>query len=150
MSSAGVKNGKVLSVHQNMARVRIKRTSSCATCSCAGMCSPFGKDWMIIEAQNLPGAREGQDVVVTYEVENELKASFILYIVPLISLILGAVLGAWADPLENEDLSAVTGGFGLLALTYIGIKMYSRKKYSTQQNFNPVISDILPAESSSS
>lgn len=144
MSVSGEKSGQVLSTHQNLARVKIKRTSSCATCSCAGMCSPFGKDWMIIEALNLPGAREGQNVIVTYEVENELKASFILYIVPLISLILGAVVGAWLDPLHNQDLSSVTGGFGLLTLTYLAIRSYSQKKYRLEQKFNPVIREILP------
>ncbi|RQD61875.1 MAG: hypothetical protein D5R98_06190 [Desulfonatronovibrio sp. MSAO_Bac4] len=144
MSVSGEKSGQVLSTHQNLARVKIKRTSSCATCSCVGMCSPFGKDWMIIEALNLPGAREGQNVIVTYEVENELKASFILYIVPLISLILGAVVGAWLDPLHNQDLSSVTGGFGLLTLTYLAIRFYSQKKYRLEQKFNPVIREILP------
>lgn len=144
MSVSGEKSGQVLSTHQNLARVKIKRTSSCATCSCAGMCSPFGKDWMIIEAINLPGAREGQNVIVTYEMENELKASFILYIVPLISLILGAIMGAWLDPLQNQDLSSVIGGFGLLALTYLTIRSYSQKKYRQEHKFNPVIREILP------
>lgn len=144
MSSSGEKNGQVLSTHQNLARVKIKRTSTCATCSCAGMCSPFGKDWMIVEAINLPGAREGQNVIVTYEMENELKASFILYIVPLMSLIFGAIAGAWTDPLHNQDLSSVTGGFGLLILTYLAIRLYSQKKYRLEQKFNPVIREILP------
>ncbi|WP_028574126.1 SoxR reducing system RseC family protein [Desulfonatronovibrio hydrogenovorans] len=143
MSIFDRKTGQVISTDHGLARVRVKRTSSCATCSCAGICSPFGKDWMVIEARNMAGASQGQEVVVTYEMEDELKASFILYIIPLFSLILGAVAGAWLDPLDNQDLSSVTGGFGLLCLTYLVIRAYSRKKYQNLKSFTPVIQEIL-------
>ncbi|MFO7727178.1 MAG: SoxR reducing system RseC family protein [Desulfonatronovibrio sp.] len=144
MNPVNRKNGQVLSVNHNLARVKIERSSTCSTCSCAGICSPFGKDWMIIEALNPPGAKQGQDVVVTYRMEDELKASFILYIIPLISLVAGAAAGLWLDPLNNQDLSSVLGGFGLLLFSYAAIRTYSRNKYSTEQTFQPVIQEILP------
>ncbi len=98
---------------------------------------------MIIDALNLPGAMQGQQVMVTYQMEDELKASFILYIIPLLSLLLGAVAGAWLDPVNNQDISAVTGGFGMLTVSYLVIRSYSRKKYSREQSFNPVIESII-------
>ena len=143
MNPVGRKPGQVLSTSHDRAKVKIKRSSSCATCSCAGMCSPFGKDWMIIDALNPPGAMQGQQVMVTYQMEDELKASFILYIIPLLSLLLGAVAGAWLDPVNNQDISAVTGGFGMLTVSYLVIRYYSRKKYSREQSFNPVIESII-------
>lgn len=137
------KKGQVLSVSHNLARVKIKRSSTCSTCSCAGICSPFGKDWMIIEALNPSGAKQGQEVVVTYQMEDEVKASFILYIIPLISLVAGAAAGLWLNPLNNQDFSSILGGFGLLVISYAAIRTYSRNKYSTEQNFQPVIQEIL-------
>ncbi|MFP4084538.1 MAG: SoxR reducing system RseC family protein [Desulfonatronovibrio sp.] len=143
MNPASRKSGQVLSVSHSLARVKIKRSSTCATCSCAGICSPFGKDWMVIEALNPHGAKQGQEVVVTYQMEDQLKASFILYIIPLISLVAGAAAGVWLDPLGNQDLSSVSGGFGLLVFSYLAIRAYSRNKYSGKRGFQPVIHEIL-------
>lgn len=144
MNPVNRKIGQVLSVSHSLARVKIKRSNTCSTCSCAGICSPFGKDWMIIEALNPPGAKQGQEVVVTYKMEDQLKASFILYIIPLISLVAGAAAGLWLDPLNNQDLSSVLGGFGLLLVCYIAIRAYSRNKYRRKQSFQPVIQEIIP------
>lgn len=110
------------------------------------MCSPLGRDWMIIEALNHPGAGPGQEVILTYELESEVKASFVLYIIPLLSLLLGAVLGGWLDPLHNPDLSSVSLGFSLMILSFLGIRLYSGRTYSQRKQYQPVILQIIPSD----
>lgn len=136
--------GQVLSTREDLAHVKIQRSGSCSACTCSGFCSPLGKDWIVMEALNVPGATTGQDVIVAYERESELKASFILYIIPLFSLIAGAMAGAWLDPFGNQDISSVTVGFGTMILAFMLIKTYSRNRYSKHKGSSPVIEEIIP------
>lgn len=101
---------------------------------------------MVLEAINQTGAEAGQEVIVAYETESELKASFILYIIPLLGLLAGAVAGAWMDPLGNQDFSSAAAGFGLMIAAFVLIRVYSRKRYVGPKGFCPVVEEILPAE----
>ncbi|MFW5730784.1 MAG: SoxR reducing system RseC family protein [Desulfonatronovibrionaceae bacterium] len=146
MNNTQSKTGTVVSLDGGLARVQVRRSSSCAACSCSGICSPLGREWMMVEAVNHPGAGPGQEVILAYTGESELKASFILYIIPLLSLLLGSVLGIWLDPLHNPDLSSVSLGFALMILSFLGIRFYSSRTYSRKKQYQPVILQIIPSD----
>jgi sigma-E factor negative regulatory protein RseC len=135
--------GEVLSVEGRTAQVKMRRGSQCAACSCAGLCSPFGKDWMTVTADNTLGATAGQKVRVTYSVEGEAKASFILYIVPVLSLLLGALIGTLFDPFNHTDFSAVAVGLSFVAISFLLIKKYAAWKYGRKRSYRPSISEVL-------
>lgn len=135
--------GEVLSIEGRSARVKMKRSSRCASCSCAGLCSPFGKEWMLITADNPIGATAGQTVRITYRVEGEAKASFILYIVPVLALLTGALLGAAIGLFENPDLSAIAVGLAFLIVSFGLIRMYAARRYGRDPSYHPVISEVL-------
>jgi sigma-E factor negative regulatory protein RseC len=135
--------GEILSVEGRTARVKMKRSSQCASCSCAGLCSPFGKEWMVVTADNALGAGVGQKVRVAYQVEGEVKASFILYIIPVLALLLGALIGTLFDPFNHTDFSAVAVGLSFVAISFLLIKKYAAWKYGRKRSYRPSISEVL-------
>lgn len=141
--------GEVIADHGRTARVRMRRGSQCASCSCAGICSPFGKEWMEVTAQNPLRATAGQRVRITYRVEGEARASVILYLIPVFALVLGAALGPFIVPVQNRDVSAVGLGLLFLAISFWLIRIYAARTYGRDPSYEPVISEVMaePGES---
>jgi sigma-E factor negative regulatory protein RseC len=135
--------GEVVSLQGRTAQVKKKRSSQCSSCSCAGLCSPFGKDWMMVTARNDLGAAIGQTVRISYHVEGEVKASFILYIIPLLALLVGAGVGTSIKLFNNPDFSAVIVGLSCMAISFVLIKKYAAWKYGREKTYHPVITEIV-------
>jgi sigma-E factor negative regulatory protein RseC len=136
--------GEVLSAEGRHARVKMQPGTHCAACSCAGLCTPFGKDGMVVAAENPLGAIAGQKVRITYRAEAKAKASLILYIIPVLALLIGAALGSSIDPFHNPDLSAVAAGLVFLCLSFWRIRGYAARKYGRDPSYQPTISHVLP------
>jgi sigma-E factor negative regulatory protein RseC len=64
--------------------------------------SSLGGDLKGVDVSNGMGAREGQRVKIGISPKVVLKASFILYMVPILALIIGAVLGNYFGPQHKE------------------------------------------------
>ena len=143
MSEERIELGEILSVADRTAQVKLKRNTQCSSCSCAGFCNPFGKEWMVVTADNALGAAAGQKVRVTYRVEGEVKASFILYIIPVLALLLGALIGTFFDPFNHTDLSAVAVGLSFVVISFLLIKTYAAWKYGRKRSYRPSISEVL-------
>ncbi|HDQ40527.1 MAG TPA: hypothetical protein ENN39_05790 [Desulfonatronum sp.] len=135
--------GEVVSLQGRTARVKMKRSSQCSSCSCAGLCSPFGKEWMVLTAMNDVGAAIGQKVRIRYNVEGEVKASFILYIIPMIALLIGAGVGTCIGLFNNPDFSAVVVGLSFMTISFLLIKKYAAWKYDREKTYHPMITEIL-------
>lgn len=95
--------GIVIAVTDKMARVKASRHSDCENC---GACP--GDNAMVMDAQNPLGAVVGQKVLVKIAETNMLKAAFIVYIMPLIAIALGVVIGA--EIAASFDVSYVMTG----------------------------------------
>ena len=101
---------------------------------------------MEIDAVNKAGAKAGQKVRVVIKSYTYLKGSILVYGIPAIALITGAVLGKEIFSRQFKDtdpdiLSAIFG-FGLFLIAFLGIKIWSltaEKKTETK----PVIEEIL-------
>ncbi len=96
------------------------RSSHCSSCSCAGFCNPFGKEWMLVTADNALGAAAGQ-----------------------MALLLGALIGTVFDPFNHTDLSAVAVGLSFVVLSFLLIKKYAAWKYGQKRSYRPSISEVL-------
>lgn len=94
---------------------------------------------MILEASNECGALVGDHVEVTLEVSPFLQASFIMYGIPLLALLIGIVGGytvaGWYGAVESKELWALGSGFGLVIITY-GIIALNEKTFK-QKKFKP-------------
>jgi sigma-E factor negative regulatory protein RseC len=137
--------GIVTKIDGNMARVLVQKKSACDGCSVEGACkaTPEG---MEIEALNAVHAKVGQRVKILMTAGEYLKGTMIVYGIPLIVFIAGAIFGKnlgekyFTD--MNSDLVAAIAGFILLILSLAGIRIWS-KRMESKAEYNPVIEEII-------
>lgn len=113
--------GRVIKIEGNLAQVEVERKSACRAC---GLCSLRGKNTMMAEVENSIGARVGERVRIEIPSSLILKGALLFYILPLVALILGLVLGIKITNLQTGGLIL---GFSLFILSFILIWLYSKK-----------------------
>ena len=140
MDNRMIEEGVVVEVFDGMAKVRAVRGSSCDGCASKSMCKPgdVGSN-TVIEAKNMLGAHIGERVEVAMQPRLLLKASFITYIVPLISFVTGGVIG---KGIGGTDAWAAVCGLLSMLLCYGGIWMYN-KKVLREGKYQPEIVTVL-------
>jgi len=143
MSRIREEEGEVIAVEGKQAKVRIKCSPACDSCSSHKTCGLLGEGEMVLTALNSVGASRGERVRVSLKVEGEVKASFILYLVPLVGLVAGALIGYYTQFLGDKDISGAVFSLLFVALTFIGIKYYAHIKYSGDQSYNPIITKVV-------
>jgi sigma-E factor negative regulatory protein RseC len=136
--------GIVSEIEGNIAKVAILKKSACEQCSASGVCHPGEQDLM--EAVNPLGAKKGQRVRVVVAPQMYLKASIILYGIPMAVFIAGAILAKKLaiqyGSEANSDLWAFIAGTVCLVISFLFIRAYSKKVEKTQE-YKPVIVEIL-------
>lgn len=135
--------GEVIAVEGNQAKIRIRRSQACDSCSTRETCGLLGEGETVLTALNTVGASKGQRVRVSLKVEGGVKASFILYLVPLAGLVAGALIGYHSQVLGDKDISGAVFSLLFVALAFIGIKYYAHLKYSGDQSYNPIITKVV-------
>lgn len=117
-----LEKGEVISVSNGTALVKTSRTEACKACASRKSCQTSGQE-MEVEAINLADAREGDTVIMSLQTSSLLKISFLLYILPVILLIVGAVAGGRVGAAYgvNESAAAAAGGFLLFIIAFIFI-----------------------------
>ena len=137
--------GVVIRVAEQTAWIKTTRSSSCESCSARGSCNSLGggKE-MEVEAHNRVGAAVGDRVVIGFETASLMKASFLLYVFPILGLIVGAVGGQeWARANQwNESTVSVLTGFAALAIAFGIVRLVSRR-LSTKQEYHAHLVRIL-------
>jgi len=136
--------GIVAEVQGNIAKVEILKKSACEKCAASGVCHPGDQELM--EADNPLGAIKGQRVMVVVAPQLYLKASIILYGIPMVAMVAGAILGknaaiAYAGE-ANSDLWAFIAGMTCLVISFYFIRLYNNKVEKTRE-YQPVIVAIL-------
>lgn len=129
--------GKVVEVSENKAFVIMEKHSSCSGCNACKLGSDSHE--LRIEALNTAGAKNDQLVEVDMEGQHVLTAAFILYMIPLFALLLGVVIGNFIFP--AQEIFAALIGFGLMALSFLGIKM-KNESFKNDKKYIPVITKI--------
>jgi len=136
--------GTVRSTSGGMAIVAIPRKSACDGCT-AGTCKTEEQS-MEIEAVNHAGAVEGQRVRVAIKSSAYMKGSMVVYGLPAIGLVLGAVLGkevlsGFVKGVDPDILSAVSG-FAVFGISLVMVKIWS-SSIGNKTESKPVIEEIL-------
>jgi sigma-E factor negative regulatory protein RseC len=136
--------GFIKGIEGIMAVVSIPRKSSCEGCS-LGICKPDAQS-MEIRALNPVNALVGQKVRIIMKPYTYLKGSLVVYGIPALALITGAILGKevfsfYFDTVDPDAVSAIVG-FVLFAISFIGIKLWSSKA-EKRIEVKPVIEEIL-------
>ena len=137
--------GIVMDAHDGMAKVSILAKSACEKCASSGVCHPEGED-SFMEANNPLGAKKGQKVKVVLAPQVFLKASIILYGIPMAVFVAAAIIGknvgtAYGSA-SQSDLWAFLFGMTAMLVSFFFIKRYNRKVEKTQE-YKPVIVEII-------
>ena len=123
---------------KHTAVVMCKKSSLCENCAANGSCIIGDDDHIrLIEVQNSLAATIGEQVRIATTTKSFLQSSFLLYIVPLIALVVGAVVGKLVGEnlstgLDPNLLSAVFGVFfmiGSFVILRVGSSTLSQEAY---------------------
>lgn len=131
--------GIVLEVIGKMAKVKASRHSDCENC---GSCP--GNTAIVVEAYNAAGAKPGQLVAIEIREVNMLKAAFVVYMMPLLAVFVGALAGNYVAPYIEIDslLTSIAGGAGFFALAVWYVKHFDQVA-RTDERMRPVVVAIL-------
>jgi sigma-E factor negative regulatory protein RseC len=133
--------GVVFKAGHGTAWVRSTRTNACEHCAEKQTCKTLGggKD-VEVEALNPIGAREGDQVVLSFHSTSLFKLSFLIYIFPVLAMIGGALIGQNAAPNYDMDESAAAaiGCFLALAAAFLFIRLIGNRM-SGKETYRPKI-----------
>jgi sigma-E factor negative regulatory protein RseC len=120
--------GYVVDVRADTAKVKTVRSASCEGCASQGSCTAQGNE-MEVRVMNPAGARVGDRVVIEFETTALLKATFLLYIFPVLCLLAGALVGNAAGERLGLNPSALSAavGFSLFFASFFMVKARSNR-----------------------
>jgi sigma-E factor negative regulatory protein RseC len=137
--------GIVLRTDSEAAWVKTVRSSACEGCTARDSCRTTGGGQdMEVKALNLAGASVGDRIVLSFETASLLKATFLIYVFPIILLIFGAAIGQALAPFIEFSPStlSVLLGFAFFFTALFIIK--TRANRMAQKNaYQPKITKIL-------
>lgn len=109
----------VVETEGEFAWVETERRSSCGSCSVKGcgtgaLSKILGKRSQQLKVRNPIDAKPGDEVILGIREEDLLKGSLAVYIVPLLAMLAGALLGEGLAPQWGSDNEVLSLFFGLL------------------------------------
>ena len=141
--------GRVVRLEEGYAIIHTERGSSCDGCSAKSSChsmSDSGGKLMEMKAINSAGAKVGDRVKVAIDSIVFLKSSFLVYVLPLIVMITGGVIGdSYARnnmPGSDADLVAGAVGISCLVLSFLLIRLWS-KSLEKKKEYQPQVIRII-------
>ena len=130
--------------------VTVQKQGSCTSCPGSSVCKSLGGDEAVVEALNDAGAKPGDTVRVSFKPYTYLRGTVLMYGIPALMLIVGAVIGKeYLSKILTDidpDMASAIGGFGLFAITFFGLKLFSRR-FEGKKEYMPVIEEILKGNS---
>ena len=137
--------GIVTRIDASGAWVKTVRSDCCESCTSKGMCHTMGggKE-MEVPAVNAAGARVGDRVVLKMDTAPFLKATFLVYLFPVLLLMGGATAGEWLARTSGaySPLPAVLLGLGSLVLGLVVMK-FAADRLARRGSYRPRIVRIL-------
>jgi sigma-E factor negative regulatory protein RseC len=124
--------------------VRISKKSACEGCT-MGVCKPEDQG-MEIEALNEAGAKVGEKVRVAIKSYVYMKGTMVVYGVPAVMLVAGAVFGkevmSGFFPGKDPDILSAIFGFAAFILSFVIVKLWTGRAARKTES-RPVIEEIL-------
>lgn len=127
-----IENGIVISAGDGQAKIKLIETGACEECSAKIFCKPSEKkDSKILEVNDPFGVRIGEEVQIEISGGEVLKASALLYGIPLILILLGVMLGAVIfKGTSLPELFSFLFGIGLTAIYVSGLFLLKKIKHT--------------------
>ena len=125
--------------------VKTTKSGACKSCSARNSCHSHedGKE-MEVEAINHARAQVGQKVVLSFDTSPLLKATFLLYVFPIITMIIGAFVGQKLAPNFSFNPSIISAIFGFLffGLTILFVRSKGNK-LAQREEYRPKIIRVI-------
>jgi len=137
--------GVVIKISAGAAWVKTSKSSACKACSARASChSSGGGEEMEVEVINEVGARVGDRIVLSLATGSFLKATFLLYIFPILLLIAGAIIGQETASYFGVNPSglAAAAGFALFFAALLLVKIKANQ-LAKKNEYRPKIIKIL-------
>lgn len=134
--------GQIVHVESEVATVRIQRRASCGSCTACGMAK--GQNEMYLKVANDLDAKLGDWVELDLKSVSFLKATTIIYLIPLISLIIGVIIGYFIAGFfsANAELYGAVGGISFTILSFLGIRVMD-PRFSKSGEYSPKMVSII-------
>jgi len=137
--------GIVKSVEGPTARVLVESGASCCD-QCQKKSCDINRRGVETEAINLAHARVGQKVNVDMKTFTYLKGAVIVYVLPVLALFTGAIMGWEYLPLyfahTDPNILCAEGGFSLLLLSLFFVKMLAGRMEKKTEH-KPIVASII-------
>lgn len=139
-------NGFIVEIIDDVtAKVQMQKHSACAHCGKCATVSSESKD-ILVEVDNSYGAKVGDHVEVSMDNINVIKATAIVYVIPLIALLVGTIgtyyILSFSGFSGNIEIISAVVGLVLTLSSYIWMKA-NDKKFKDSRSYIPVITRIL-------
>jgi sigma-E factor negative regulatory protein RseC len=127
------------------ALVLVRRESACDSCTAGAGCKGevHGAE---IEAFNPVGAEPGDMVRISFKAFTYLKGSLLIYGIPAVALVVGAVFGkevlAGYWPSADADLASAVAAFACMGFSIILVKLLI-SRFEKKKELVPVIEEII-------
>jgi len=107
--------------------VKTEKSAACEACASKKSCNTIGgSNDMEVESINTAGAKKGDRVVLSFKSSSLLKATFLLYVFPILCMLAGAIGGQEIAPHVGMDPSGFSAIVGFLcffvAILFVRIK----------------------------
>ena len=123
--------GVVISADDKTALIQTTRSACCEGCQSRHACHTMGGggNEMAVEAINTLGAKKGDQVVVEFSTASLMKGTFLIYMLPIICLMIGAAIGVKLSPLFdfNESTLPALTGFGAFILSILFVVLVGNR-----------------------
>ncbi len=131
---------------KKIARVKVQRTSSCESCSLKSGCGQStltklsSNQCLELDVENSLDVKSGDEVLIAIPESGLMSASLRVYLLPLILMVLGAVLGDVINS-QNEIWTMVLALLGLI----VGFSWarFSSQKQAFDENFLPKMTRVI-------
>ena len=130
--------GKVIKIDKNKATVLIENPQSCDSCEFANFCRIDKKGREII-CWNHKGAKKGDIVQLYTSSKNFFIATALNFILPLLILIAGVILG---KKIFKTDLAGFAAGMGITAIYFI-VFLFVDKQTLKKGTLLPEIAKVI-------
>ena len=135
--------GTVESVRGDMALIRTHRSETCEGCKAKAGCMESGKE-MEFRVKNTLNAKPGDQVQVFVSDSALLKAIFLVYMVPTLGLLAGAMAGQALAPALGlgPSVSAAIFGLGSMAGVFVFVRIVGNRMGKFER-YRPRLAKIM-------
>lgn len=125
------RSGIVLSRQGRMARVQMRESRHCAACTCsAAFARHQSSSTRTLTVVNIVDADVGRHVRVVDSPQAAVAAPVVLFGIPLLGVLCGALGAYWIAPFPSEDLNALLGAAAGLAVGIAGTRITANSRFA--------------------